>query len=374
MARIVIIAGNARSLISNRGDLVRELKRLGHEVVALVPEFDVLPEVENLGVPYELIHLDRRHMNVLKDWQSCNELRQKLARLKPDAVFAYGIKPILYGTLAARLALVPRVVSMITGLGYLFTASTPKARIGRIIAQTLYTMALPLNNIVFFQNPDDRNAISRLAGIPLCRKTVIVAGSGINLEHFTPAPLPEASLRFLMIARLLCDKGVIEFCEAAMQLHEVYPQVEFEVLGPYDPSLPNSIPVEQMECCRDIGAVKFLPPTKDVRPFITNCSILVLPSYREGTPRSVLEAMAMGRGIITSDAPGCRETVEHEYNGLLVKPADVRTLCDAMRRVIEDPSMICTLGERSLEVARKKYDVNRVNDVLVENILSVEAG
>lgn len=177
MAKVVIIAGNARSLIANRGDLVRALKRLGHEVTALVPEFDVLPEIDSLGIPYELIQLDRRHMHVLKDLRSCSELRQKLKRLKPDVVFAYGIKPIAYGTLAARLARVPRVASMVTGLGYLFTAKALKARIGRIVARCLYAMALPLNNVVFFQNPDDRSAISRLGPIPLCRKTVITAGS-----------------------------------------------------------------------------------------------------------------------------------------------------------------------------------------------------
>ncbi len=370
MSSVVIIAANARSLIANRGDLIRKLKQHGHEVTALVPRFDVLPEVESLEIPYELIRIDRRHMNILKDLLSCGELWRKLRRLSPDLVFAYGIKPIVYGTLTARMARVSRVFSMITGLGYLFTSKSLKARVGRLVAKGLYAVALPLNKMVFFQNPDDRRAIGRLGPISLCKKIAVTAGSGINLEHFSPAPLPDGPLRFLVIARLLRDKGVIEFCETAMELHAVYPEVKFEVLGPHDSSLPNSIPIKQIERYKSAGVVRFHSATKDVRPYIANCSMLVLPSYREGTPRAVLEAMAMGRGIITTDAPGCRETVVHGGNGLLVKPADVVTLREAIQRVIENPSLIKEMGEKSLAIARTKYDVNIVNNEIISNLFS----
>ena len=368
MGKVLIVAANARSLIANRGDLIKELKRLGHQVVALVPAFDVIPEIESLDINYELIKMDRRYMSILNDLKCCLELRKKLRRLSPDLVFAYGIKSIVYGTIAAKLARVPKVISLVTGLGYLFTAKSLKPRIARLVAKGLYMLALPLNNMVIFQNPDDREAIGSLGPISFCRKSIIVAGSGINLERFKPAPLTDGPIRFLLIARLLRDKGVAEFCGAAKELNTVYPEVQFEVLGPHDSSLPNSITKEQLEAYKSDGVVVFHHATKDVRPFIANCSILVLPSYREGTPRSVLEAMAMGRGVITTDAPGCRETIIPEENGLLVQPSDVYSLREAMRRIIETPFLIKTMGERSQVIARSKYDVKRVNKKIIRNI------
>lgn len=380
-AKIVFVAASSRCLIANRGDLIRQLISLGHSVSALVPKFDADEEALNsLGIPFEFIGLDRRHMNPLKDLKSCNELRIALNRLKPDVVFSYTIKPVVYGTLAARLAGVPHVTAMICGLGYLFSGRSLKARIGRVIARCLYAVTFPLNNVVFFQNPDDLSEVGYLGGLPLFRKAVVVAGSGVNLNQYLPQPLPVGPPKFLMVTRLLKDKGVVEFCESALRLHLDYPEVKFEILGPHDPDLPNALSDDSVRRYRESGAVTFHPPVEDVRRFLAGCSVFVLPSmYREGTPRAILEAMATGRGIITSDAPGCRETVaasgEGSYfpgqNGFLVKAGDVDSLTEAMGMMIESPELMTKAGERSLEIARNKYNVSIVNREVIRDLVPV---
>ncbi|MBM4043575.1 MAG: glycosyltransferase family 4 protein [Planctomycetes bacterium] len=373
MSRILIVAGNARSLIANRGDLIAELRRQGHAVSALVPEHDALPELQDLGIAYELVGLDRRSMNARQDLANCADLARRMRRLAPDVVFSYTIKPVVYGTLAARLTRVPRVASMITGMGYLFSGDSWRQRRGRLVSRLLYALALPLNDVVFFQNPDDRRALGRFGFLPLCRRAVLVAGSGVNLERFTVAPLPEGPPVFLLIARLLRDKGVAEFVAAAAELRKDFPDARFQVLGPYDPLLPGSIPAGEIEAWRSAGVVSFHPGVKDVRPHIARCSVFVLPSYREGTPRSVLEAMAMGRPIVTTDAPGCRQTVIEGVNGFLVPSRQVTPLAEAMRRFLEAPHQIEAMGQRAREVAEQRFDVRRVNAVMIPFLLGMNA-
>lgn len=369
MARVLFIAGNARSLLANRGDLIKRLKKYGHHVMALVPAYDVLPELKDLGISYELTQMRRSSLHPWHDLRLVVEFRNKIRLTLPDVVFSYTIKPVIYGSLAARWAGAPVITSMITGLGFLFTGDSFKQRLARLIAMSLYKLALPLNQVVFFQNPDDRKLFQQKGLLRSGQKTVIVNGSGINLERFAPAPLPDGPPRFLLIARLLQDKGIAEFVAAANSLKLAYPEIEFEVLGPHDPNLKHALSINQLESWQAAGQVTFHPPVKDVRPYLARCSVYVLPSYREGTPRSVLEAMAMGRPVITTDVPGCRETVIPGVNGFLIPARNAEALAEAMRQFIVQPDLIARMGHESRQIAEKKYDVKLVNAMIMQHML-----
>jgi glycosyltransferase involved in cell wall biosynthesis len=369
MSKVLFIAGNARSLIANRGDLITELRRRGHEVAALVPSYDFLEEIENLSIPYEMINLKRMSMNPWYDLRYCVELVKKIRRFAPDVVFSYTVKPVIYGTIAARRAGVRRITSMITGLGYLYTAGSIKQLFARHIAELLYRFALRRNDAVFFQNPDDKSLFHKKGFFRPTQVTVLVNGSGVNLDRFQAVPVPEGPPRFLLIARLLEDKGIAEYVEAAARVKAAHPEAKFQVLGPHDPNLPRAIPLHQIEAWKAQGHVDFHPGVKDVRPHLANCSVYVLPSYREGTPRTVLEAMAMGRPVITTDAPGCRETVISGVNGFLVKVHDIADLAEAMRRFAGALDLIPRMGRASRDLAELKYDVNKVNAVIIDHLL-----
>lgn len=363
--KIVIIAGYTKSIISFRGDLIRAMVQAGHEVITAGPEVGHEEEIAALGATYVQIPLKRAGMNPLKDLALLLHLRKLLKREQPDVVLSYTIKPVIYGSIATKLAGIRNVFSMVTGLGYVFTAKGLKAAIIRTLSKSLYYVALKCCNHVFFQNPDDRNEFVQSKLIKE-RKCVLINGSGVNLEYYQPAPLAGEPV-FLMICRLLRDKGVLEYMQAAQQVKQLYPKARFQLLGPYDPN-PSAVSYEDLKPYLDRDIIEYLGEKQDVRPFIRDCSIYVLPSYREGTPRSVLEAMAMGRPIITTDAPGCKETVSHMVNGLLVTVKDVQSLADAMIWMIEHEDQVEIMSQRSLEMCQVKYDVNKINKVIMDTL------
>ncbi|WP_445157947.1 glycosyltransferase family 4 protein [Halomonas sp. E14] len=366
---VLIIAGNARSLMANRGDLIREMLAQGLEVGAAVPTADYLPDVEALGIAIYPIDMGRTGVNPMHDLRTLHELYKLIRKIRPSVVFSYTSKPVIYGSLAAKMAGVPRIYSMITGLGHLFTTDTPRTRRLRRVLSMLYRAGLSCNDRVFFQNPDDLKEFTDKRILSKATKAVRTYGSGVDMARFARQPLPQGPLTFLFIGRLLGEKGIAEFCEAANLLKQRYPQVRFVAVGPHDPSLPHACDIQDLERWKREGAVEFVGGVEDVRPWISECSVFVLPSYREGTPRSVLEAMSMGRAIITSDAPGCRETVEPGINGFLVAPRTSAPLADAMERFIHEPEMVATMGEASVELVEKYYDVRKVNRVIMEAML-----
>ena len=370
MADILFIAGNTRSLIANRGDLIREMKQAGHNVSALVPEYDFLPEIADLDIPYRKIDLSRSSINPFAAWKSRNELAQIIHECKPDKVFAYTIKPVVLGVPAARKAGIAEIYAMITGMGYLFTGESLKQQMLRPVACRMYRNALAGCKTVFFQNPDDITLSRKLNIIGENSPVVMTNGSGVNMAQFSRQPLPENQpLTFLMIARLLRDKGVSEFVAAAEKLKTVYGgRVRFQVVGPYDPNLPHAVSKSRYQKWKSSDAVDFLGHMPDVRPWLKQCHVYVLPSYREGTPRSVLEAMATGRAVITTDAPGCRETVADGVNGFLVPPGQSPPLATAMERFISKPERIAEMGEHSYQMAKEKYDVNKVNLMIMASM------
>lgn len=356
----------ALSLINFRGPLIAELVARGHRVFALAPDIDegVAGQLRALGAEPVSIRLGRTSLNPFGAMATLRDLTRALRAIGPDIVFAYTIKPIILGAAAARAARVPRFVCLVTGLGYAFTGGRePKRLLSRMIGKRMYKRAFRQSVLAVFQNPDDLGEFRRLGLLPPSLRTLLVAGSGVDVDHFAPAPLP-AGASFLMIARLLKDKGMREFAKAAERLKAERPDVRIGLVGFLDTS-PDGI--GQAELDRLVAAgIDYRGLQLDVRPAIAEHSVYVLPSYREGTPRSVLEAMAMGRPVITTDAPGCRETVVDGVNGLLVPVKDWEALYRAMRRFVDDPAPIAPMGAQSRRLAEEKFDVRKVNAALLD--------
>lgn len=367
MAKIVIISQYSPSLINFRGDLIRAMVELGHKVICLGPEAGFEQPLQELGADYRQISLHRTGLNPLKDVKTLFSLRKVLKEIKPDIVFSYTVKPIVYGSIAAHMAGVRQMYAMITGLGYVFIGQTFKQRLLTQIVAFLYRRGLKYNQVVFFQNPDDLHLFVSKSIVPKTAKPVLVNGSGVNIEKFAFAPPKLSPVTFLLIARLIKDKGILEYVESARLLKQKYPDARFQLLGPLDIN-PAAITQEQLERWSKEGIIEYLGKTNDVRPYIADASVFVLPSYREGTPRSVLEAMSMGRPIITTDAPGCRETVIDGRNGFLVPVKDVDALKSAMEKFIQKPDLISQMGKQSRIIAEEKYDVRKVNRAILQEM------
>lgn len=358
--RIVVMAGYAPSLVNFRGPLLRALRQQGHEVIALAP--GDAPEIQSQlsawGIPYHPVSLERTGMNVYRDARDVWTLTRLLRRLNPDVFLGYTVKPATYGLIAARAAGIPQRFALITGLGYSFQGESWKRRVISGLVSALYRVALAGANRTIFQNPDDRALFTSRGLVPL-EKTAVVNGSGVDLAHYAPAPLPDSPI-FLLIARLLREKGILEYVQAARALRPAYPQARFLLAGPFDPN-PAAIHPQELQDWQDQGLIEYLGELGDVRPALQACSVYVLPSYREGTPRTVLEAMATGRPVITTDAPGCRETVVHEVNGLLVPVQDAASLQRAMERLIQDIVLRKQMADAGLRRVHERYEVNSVN-------------
>ena len=374
MKKFLLIASYANSLINFRWDLICAIQAKGLEVHAASPEINenpaILEKLRNNGVIVHDVPMQRTGTNPVEDLKTLIALRQLMQRIRPDYVMAYTIKPVIYGMLAAASAGVPNRAALITGLGYAFQDSegSTKQNLIKRVTRQLYARALSAADLTFFQNDDDQKLFTDLGIIRPGQNTVVVNGSGVNTEKFSAQPLPEGDeVHFLLIGRLLKDKGVREYVEAARQVKQQYPQAIFNLVGFLD-SNPSSVTQQELDQWVNDGTVKFWGKLADVRPAINACHVFVLPSYREGTPRTVLEAMATGRAIITTDAPGCRQTVENGYNGWLVPVQSADKLAEAMKRFLNEPALIEKMGQASLEIARNKYDVNIINDFMLNKL------
>lgn len=361
-SRILLLASYAPSLLNFRGPLIRDMIGAGHSVSVGAPDIDATTrgDLEKLGASVHEVPLHRNGTGIRSDLAYLRALWRLIKHLQPDILLTYTIKPNIWGAFAAARAGVASA-AMVTGLGYAFAASggSMKSRAARWIARRLYRAATKRNTRVIFQNPDDRDDFVSQGCLADRSKIGMVNGSGVDLAHYQRAPLPKAPT-FLMIARLLVSKGVREYAEAARHLRKRYPDARFVLVGPHDEGL-DAIDPSEFQAWIDEGLIEWPGPANDVRPAIREAAVYVLPSYREGTPRSVLEAMAMGRPIITSDAPGCRETIRDGVEGFLVPPKDSKALSDAMERFLLDPDLIPVMGEAAYARAVDKYAVERVN-------------
>lgn len=372
--KFLLIASYADSLINFRGPLVDALRAQGQEVHVAAPDMPpgsaVRVHLEQKGVVVHEIPLRRVGMNPFADLLTLVALCKLMRDIKLDSVLAYTVKPVIYGLLAARIMKVKRRFALITGLGYAFQSAGSQAGGARAmlkaLVQRLYALALSSATRVFFQNPDDEALFKQLRLVSVDTPSTVVNGSGVDVNDFKVAPFPE-HLSFLLIGRLLGDKGVREFVSAARAVKSKHAHVIFKIAGWIDEN-PNAIAREELEAWIAEGTVEYLGRLKDVRPAIANSSVYVLPSYREGTPRTVLEAMAMGRAVITTDAPGCRETVIDGVNGFLVPVQKVDELTTAMLSFAENPHLVSMLGNKSRELAELKYDVKKVNAAMLQGM------
>jgi glycosyltransferase involved in cell wall biosynthesis len=366
--KILVIASLAESLTGFRAPLLSAMAVRGHRVIACAPAADahVRSTLARMGVEYRDLPVDRAGLNPTRDVQLMLSLRRVMRESAPDIVLSYTAKPVIYGSLIARLCGVPAVFALITGLGYGFTATGPKARLTGAVLRRLYRAGLRGSRAVFFQNPDDERFFRELGLLGRQTRSVLVNGSGVDIEAFRPAPFPP-SVSFLMIARLLSLKGVHEYARAAEIVRARHPAVPFRLVGWIDDT-PDAIREQDLHRWIDAGTIEFLGKLDDVRPALADASVYVLPSHREGTPRTVLEAMAMGRPVVTTDAPGCRETVKDGCNGFLVPVGDPQALAAALERLILSPGLIEEMGRASRRAAVEKYDVHNVNTVMLSEM------
>lgn len=357
--KFILISPKNRTVYNFRGELIREIVGRGYEVVVTGPDRTDVDKIAELGARFVEIPMNKTGTSVAGDVRYCLALWRLFRAERPDVTLGYTVKPCVYGAIAAKLSGVRRVNCMVTGGGYTFTSTSLKARALGLIVRTLYRFGLGLADRVIFQNPDDMNEFCG-RGLVKRAKCGLVNGSGVNLERFRPVPLPREP-SFLMLSRLLKSKGVREYLEAARKVKARYPGARFCLLGRYEDEMQDAVPKEFVERFVADGVVERFDETDDVRPFYTRCNVYVLPSYREGTPRTVLEAMAMGRPILTTDAPGCRGTVEDGRNGFRAPVRDADALARKMMWFIEHPEAIEGMGRASAELVREKFDVRGVN-------------
>ncbi|MGN6279399.1 MAG: glycosyltransferase family 4 protein [Sphingomonas sp.] len=366
--KIVVLGAQPEWLSGMRGPMIREFLARGHDVTAIGAEEieHVRTVLEGWGARYVVVPIRRAGLNPVADLGAIFSLYRALRRLKPDLVFAYTVKPIVYGLPVAWAAGVRRRFAMITGRGYAFQPGKELSRhIARILTVSLYKLSLKFADGILFHNNDDRDLFVSRRMIGRKTGTRRIWGSGIDLDHYQPQPVKRGPAVFLMIGRLIIDKGVREYVAAAEMLKRKYPEVRFRLVGPSDPS-PNGITASEIQRWRDGGFVDYVGPLIDVRGEIADSHVVVLPSYAEGLPRSVLEGMATGRAIITTDAPGCADTVEEGVSGYRVPVRNVAALAEAMEKAILDPHFVASAGQAGLALARDRFDVRKVNAEIAE--------
>lgn len=365
MAIFCIVGTLPSSIYNFRGELIKEICIRGHSVVALASgatKAEVL-EIESLGATYYDYPVSRSGLNPFQDLRTLLSLYCLFKKVKPDYIFSYTAKPVIWGGFAAKLVKCKNVYSLITGLGFTFQPGGILKSFLTNVVSCLYKYSLINSKAVVFQNNDNLQVFVNKK-IVLETKCSLVNGSGVNLFHFKKTEL-NSKPTFLLIARLLRDKGVREYFAAAKLVKLTYPEAVFELLGPEDPS-PNGIGLDEVNRWQVGGTISYLGSAKDVRPFISRANIFVLPSYHEGVPRTILEAMAMGRPILTTDVPGCRDTVIEGVNGFLVSKENVEQLAERIIWFINNPVQWQSFGDESFRLAKEKFDVHKVNAELIK--------
>ena len=381
--KILIFAHQASNLTGFRYELLKSLVKSGIEVFAVAPPNigGVSEKMSEIGVKYEPLDYDRSSINPFKELGIIFAIMSIIKREKPDVMFSFMMKPVVYGSIAAKLCGVKYIQSMIEGLGYMFIGRTRRQRMLKYVAVALYWTALKCMNRVYFLKNDDKQYFEKYLVSP--RKTKRIFGIGINLEKFSPLEQSKDDITFLFIGRLLIDKGVKEFIEAAKIVSAKYPQAKFALVGDSDVN-PASLSPEEIREYAKTKSIKFAGNQSDVRPYLKECAALVLPSYREGMPVSPMEAMASSRAVIVTDAPGCRELISRKStndtsvngvlegkNGYMVEKGNAQAVAKAMIDLIENPHKIEMMGKEGRKFAEEFLDQKKINKILVDDIMSI---
>ena len=364
--KFVLISPKNRTAYNFRGDLIKDIIAKGNEVIVTGPNDVDVDKIEALGAKFVKIPMEKTGVNPITDLKYISAMRKLFKKEKPDITFGYTIKPVIYGAIAAKQAKIRHRYSMIAGAGYVFVAKTTKAKIIRFIVKLLYKIGFSCAHKVVFMNPDDMDDFTSLKLLKK-EKCCMVNGSGVNMDRFEKCSLPEKPI-FFMLSRALRSKGVTEYLKAAEIVKAKHPDVRFMYLGEIDESMQDSLKKDEVNYYIDKGIIDYYPEHPDVRIYYRQCSVFVLPSYREGIPRTVQEAMAMGRPIIVTDAPGCRETVIDGKTGFMVEPKNPEALAETMCKFIENPTLIQSMGNASYEYCKEKFDVRKINEVLMGHL------
>lgn len=371
--KFILISPKNRTAYNFRGDLIKKIVEKGYEVVVTGPNQDNVEKITDLGARFVEIPMNKNGVNPLADLKYQKALQVLFEKEQPDVILGYTSKPVIYGLVAAKKASKKikkeiHAVGMVTGVGYVFTSNTFKAKLIRVIMSVLYKRAFRKADKVIFQNEDDKKQFEELK---LVRKpkTAIVNGSGVNTEKFAVADFPDR-ITFFMLARVMYSKGIREYLQACKIVKQQHPEVRCMLLGALE-GIQDSLSKDDLAPYIEQGIIEHFGETDRVADYYKQCSVYVLPSYREGTPRTVLEASSMGRAIITTDAPGCRGTVIDGETGFLVPVKDGKALAEKMLEFINKPSLIESMGQASARFCREKFDVVKVNEEMCK-LLNIE--
>lgn len=370
--KIVLIGTVASSLYGFRANLIKAIIKQQHTVYAFTSEYEQheLKRIEETGAIPVTYQLNRGGLNPLTDIKSTYELSKEIKSIAPDLVFSYFSKPVIFGTLAAKLAKVPKVIGMLEGLGYTFTEQpsgvSKKTRLVKAAQIFLYKVALPQLDTLIFLNPDDPKDLLDAYSIKV-KQVKVLGGIGLNLEDYNYSSTYPTVPTFIFVARLLAEKGIHDYIAAAKIVKESHSNARFVVLGAIDKHALGALTDSELNKYVDSNIIEYPGHVDNVSEWIADSSIFVLPSYyREGVPRSTQEAMAIGRAVITTDVPGCRETVVDGVNGFLVEKWNPQALAKKMIYFIEHPEQIAIMGHESYKIAREKFDAKEVNKRLLD--------
>lgn len=375
--KIVVLTADANTLVYHRGDLIRDLAAAGCDVVtAAAEDYPHVHEfMRKTGARHRAIRMIRSRVNPLSDLLTWLDMWRLFRSEKPDALFAYTIKSVVYGCVIAALAGVPRIYALLPGLGFTFVKPvTLKQKMVSFVSRALHRFALRRAHVIFMQNEDDLLLLRQMDILPPGTPCHVTAGSGVNVEEFPHAPLSEdvdlrsGRVRFVLVSRLLLSKGVQVFADAARIVRARHPNAEFHLVGPFDPN-PNRVTEEQVEGWVKEGVLIHHGMVRDVGAALKDKHVFVLPTwYREGVPHATLEALSMGRAIITTDSVGARETVREGKNGFLVAPRSVEAVVAAMGKYLADPSLAVRHGAESRKLAEEVFDVRLVNQQIMREM------
>ena len=371
-SKVLIVSNISTNLYKFRLPLINELLKQGNLEVKCVSQGDKFYDRLSAVVPTIDIKLKRRSISPFSDFLYFLNLLRLYRREKPSVILHFTIKPVIYGSMAASILKIPSIAS-ITGLGSVFTN---RGKLLRKIVEFLYKLSLKYVNYVIFQNNEDMKYFVEKGIIPK-EKAIVVMGSGVDIEYFSPLFCKNVEHKdtkiFLMVSRIIPSKGVRIFVEAARRIKKQDPSVRFALLGPLENERHDSIKIEEIKTWEKEGIIEYWGVVDDVRECVCKSTFVVLPTYyREGIPRSLLEALALGKPIITTNIPGCREVVEEGVNGFLIKPKDVDSLVQALKKAINlGKDKIIDMGRKSRELAEKKFDSKIIVGVYIEKILEI---
>ncbi|MGE8616323.1 MAG: glycosyltransferase family 4 protein [Achromobacter spanius] len=365
--RLMFVVNNPAFFMSHRVPVALAAQQAGYDVHVATMDGPAVADIQALGMTHHAIPMTRSGKHPLQELGTLLALVRLFRRVRPDVVHLVTIKPVLYGGIAARIARVPGMVAAISGLGFVFLSNSLKMRLVRAVVARLYRVALGHpNSRVIFQNANDRDLLKSLGAVR-DEQVVMIRGAGVDLDAYRASPEPPAPpVVVTMVARLLRDKGVREFVEAAAMLRARGVPVTMQLVGGLDAGNPASATQQEVDAWQRDGAVQALGERSDIAELYAASHIAVLPSYREGLPKSLIEAAACGRAVVTTDVPGCRDAIEPGQTGLLVPVRDAQSLADAIARLAEDAALRQRMGAAGRALAESEFDIKRVARVHVE--------